>query len=102
MTDEFSYSPHTFPFNPDHYRWPQVGVFYDDGATELHIHCIRNHNGSEFVLMGFIDLDREEQISQVIHLAQHIDAEVIMFKGVGFNDAIIGGLMSHMVELQPD
>jgi hypothetical protein len=100
MTEEFSYSPDTFPFHSDCYTWPRVAVYDEDGATELNIHCIRDNARRRFILLGFIGIDREEQISQVIHMAQNIDpdAEVIMFKGVGLDDEIINTLMDRMVD----
>ncbi len=36
----------------------------------LNIHCLRDMNRREFSLVGFIGMDREEQISQAIFLAK--------------------------------
>jgi hypothetical protein len=104
MTDEFtySYSPHTFPFHPDCYTWREVAVVTKDWESViLNVHCLRDMNRREFSLLGFIGMDREEQISKTIFLAKEIDAEVIMFKGVGFTDEIIAGLMANMHEPLP-
>jgi len=102
MSDDssFTYDSHTFPFHSDCYTWPRVAVYDEDGATELNIHCIRDNARRRFILLGFIGIDREEQISQVIHMAQNIDAdaEVIMFKGVGLDDEIINTLMDRMFD----
>ena len=104
MTEEvsFSYDCHTFPFHSDCYTWPRVAVYDEDGAIELHVHCICDVKRKEFSLMGFIGADREDQISQVIFMAKEIGGEVIMFKGVGFTDEMIGILMARMVEPLPD
>jgi hypothetical protein len=103
MTEEFSYSPHTFPFHSDCYIWPQVAVITEDmESVILNVHCLCDVNRREFTLIGFIGMDREEQISQTIYLAKEIGAEVIAFKGVGFNDQIIGSLMAHMTEPLPE
>ena len=94
MTEEssFSYSRHTFPFHSDCYTWPQVAVVTEDmESVVLNVHCLRDMNRKEFCLIGFIAMGREEQISQAIFLAKEIGAEVIAFKGVGFDDQIIGG-----------
>lgn len=104
MTDDFSFSygRNTFPFHPDCYTWPQVAVVTEDmESVVLNIHCLGHTNRREFVLVGFIGMDREEQISQVIFLAKEIGAEVISFKGVGIDDHIIGGLMAHLKEPLP-
>ena len=104
MTEEssFSYSRDTFPFHHDCYTWPQVAVVTEDmESVVLNVHCLRDMNRREFFLVGFIGMDREEQISQVIFLAKEIGAEVIAFKGVGFDDQIIGGLMARLEEPLP-
>jgi hypothetical protein len=100
MTDDFS---HTFPFHADCYSWPQVAVVTEDmESVVLNVHCLRDTNRKEFSLVGFIGVDREEQIGRAIFLAKEIGAEVIMFKGVGFDDQIIGGLMARMEEPLPE
>jgi hypothetical protein len=102
MTEEFFYSRDTFPFHADCYSWPQVAVVTEDMEfVILNVHCLPDMNRKEFCLIGFIGMGREEQISQVIFLAKEIGAEVIAFKGVGFDDQIIGGLMAHMEEPLP-
>jgi hypothetical protein len=47
--------------------------------------------------VGFIGVDHEEQIGQVEHLAERIGAEVIIFRGIGLDDQIVGRLMANMV-----
>ncbi len=91
-----SYGPETFPFHPDCYTWPRLAVYDEDGTTELNVHCIRDNARSDFVLMGFIDVDREDQISSVIYMAQLFgpDADVIMFKGVGLTDEMLDKLVT--------
>ena len=104
MTEDFSfsYSRDTFPFHSDCYTWPQAAVVTGDmESVILNVHCLRDTNRREFSLVGFIGMDREEQISQAIFLAKEIGAEVIMFKGVGFTDEIIAGLMANMHEPLP-
>ena len=104
MTDDefdFSYSPKTFPFHPDCYEWPQVTG--PDG-TALNIHCIRDNARHDFILMGFIDVDRETQISAVIFMAQKFggDAEVIAFKGVGLDDGMMNALTANIRRANED
>jgi hypothetical protein len=83
----FSYSRATFPFHSGCYTWPQAAVVTEDmESVILNVHCLRNTNRREFALVGFVGIDREEQISQAIFLAEQIGAEVIMFKGVGLTD----------------
>ncbi|BCP12377.1 hypothetical protein MINTM020_44750 [Mycobacterium paraintracellulare] len=102
MTEEFTDSRDTFPFHADCYSWPQVAVASEDTEPViLNVHCLRDMNRKEFCLVGFIGMDREEQISNVIFLAKEIGAQVIAFKGVGFDDRTIGGLMSRMEEPLP-
>ena len=99
----FTYDSRTFPFHSDCYQWPRVAVVTKDmESVVLNVHCLRDMNRKEFYLVGFIGMGREEQISQAIFLAKEIGAEVIAFKGVGFDDQIIGGLMAHMEEPLPD
>ena len=55
-----------------------------------------------FSLVGFIGVDREEQIGQVINLAEDVGAEVKVINGFGFTDEIINRLMATMEEPEPD
>jgi hypothetical protein len=96
---EFSYSPKTFPFHPDHYEWPKATV--PDVDTVLNIHCVRSVERRQFNLIGIIGADREDQIGQVIMQAQQANAEVIMFKGIGLSDEICNALMANMHEPLP-
>src|SRR5262249_27530539 len=95
---EFSYTQETFPFHPDCYTWPRVAGYDEDGATEVSVHSIRDNAQRDFILMGFIDVDRETQISAVIFMAQKFgpDAEVIMFKGVGLTDDMMDALAANI------
>jgi hypothetical protein len=103
MDAEFSYGPETFPFHPDCYTWPQVAVVTEEmESVILSIHCLHNVECQQFSLIGFIGTDREDQISQTIFLAQQASAEVIVIKGVGFNDEIISTLMATMKEPLPE
>ena len=101
MTEEFPAATTPSPFHSDCYILPRVAVFNEDEAAELNVHCIRDEKRREFWLLGFIGVDREEQISQAIYLAKEIGGEVIQFKGVGFNDQIIAELMARMTDM-PD
>jgi hypothetical protein len=105
MSDDdikFNYGADTFPFHPDCYTWPRLGVVWGDDTVVLHVHCLRDVERRQFSLVGFIDVDREDQISRVIFLAQNAGAEVIMFKGAGFTDNIVNSLMLNMKEPLPD
>jgi hypothetical protein len=86
-----------FPYADDCYAYPRVAVWSEDEAAELHVHCIRDTKRRRFTLVGFIGVDREEQIGQVEHLAERIGAEVIIFRGIGLDDQIVGRLMANMV-----
>lgn len=100
---EFSYDHATFPYHPDCYTWPRLSVVTEDmTAAILNVHCLRDMNRKQFSLVGFIGANREDQITQVIFLAKQAGAEVIVFRGVGFTDEIIGGLMARMEEPLPD
>ncbi len=101
MSEEFyfSYSRKTFPFDPGCYHWPKVeGITTDGEEVLLNAHCIRDMNRKRFMLMGFLGHDHEMQISAVIYMAQKMDAEVIVIRGLGFNDKIVNGLMANMLE----
>jgi len=74
-----------FPFHDDCYRWPRVAVFTDDGGAELNVHCLYHPTQKRFSLVGFIGVDREEQIGQVINLAEMVGAEVKLINGVRFH-----------------
>ena len=92
-----------FPYHDDCYTWPQVAVVHDKfGATVLNVHCLRDTKRRQFGLVGFIGCDRQVQIDHVAWLADEIDAETIVFKGRGLNDQIVSGLMSQMVEPDPE
>ena len=97
-----------FPFCEDCYKWPRVGVFTTNKSTdelqaaELNVHCIYHPTQKRFSLVGFIGVDREEQIGQVANLAETMGGEVKVIEGIGFTDEIINGLMAAMVEPEPD
>jgi hypothetical protein len=99
---DFPYTSKNFPFHDECYRWPKVGVSWGDDDVVLHVHCIRNMKKREFMLLGFLDTLPEDQISAVIYMATLSDAEVIMFRGVGFDDDIITKLMASMEPLDPE
>jgi energy-coupling factor transporter ATP-binding protein EcfA2 len=99
---EFTYRPETFTFQPDCYTWPRLGVVWGDDTVVLHVHCLRNVERRQFSLVGFIDVDPEDQISRVTFQAQSVDAEVIAFKGVGLTDNIVNIFMLNMKEPLPD
>ena len=90
-----------FPYHEDCYTWPRVGVVVDDGVTELNVHCLCHPGRKQFYCVGFIGVDREEQIGQVAELARSMGAEVKIIKGIGFTDEIINGLMAAMEEPDP-
>lgn len=92
-----------FPYHDDHYTWPHVAVIYGDDmkAEILNVHCRRHMDERRFYLVGFIGCDRQVQIDHVAWLAEEIGAETIVFKGVGFTDYIINGLLTHMEEPEP-
>jgi hypothetical protein len=99
----FAYSPRTFPFHPDCYDWPKPKLTLADGQEIiLHVHCIRDVARREFSLVGFLGQSREDQISQVIYVAQQMGAEVIAFKGIGFTDDMLDQLLANMVTPVPD
>ena len=91
-----------FPYHDDCYTWPQVAVVHDKfGAAVLNVHCLRDTKRRQFGLVGFIGCDRQVQIDHVAWLAD-IGAETIVIKGRGLNDQIVSGLMSQMVEPDPE
>ena len=51
-----------FPFHEDCYTWPRVAVYDEGGATELHVHCLRDAR-QQFSLVGFIGMDHAESRS---------------------------------------
>jgi hypothetical protein len=71
-------------------------VFTEDHAAELNVHCLYHPTQRRFSLVGFIGVDREEQIGQVANLAETVGAEVKVIQGLGFTDEIIGRLMAAM------
>jgi transcription initiation factor IIE alpha subunit len=86
-----------FPYSKDSYTWPRVGVIYDDGgAAELNVHCLCDMDRRRFYCVGFVDVDREKQIDEVINLAEEVGAEVRMITRIGFTDEIINALMAKM------
>jgi hypothetical protein len=97
-----------FPYHEDCYTWPRIGVFTRNTATddlqaaELNVHCLCHVGRRQFYCVGFIGVDRKEQIGQVAKLAETMGAEVKVIKGIGFTDEIINGLMAAMVEPEPD
>jgi hypothetical protein len=100
---DFTYTANNFPFHPDCYEWPTVQAITTDGeAISLDVHCICDTKRQEFDLVGFLGHNREDQISEVIFLAKEMDAQVIMFKGVGFTDEILNALMANMQEPNPE
>jgi hypothetical protein len=94
-----------FPFHEDRYKWPRVGVFTEnaDGlrAAELNVHCIYHPMRNQHYFVAFVGVDREEQIGQVINLAEEVGAVVKIIDGTGFTDEVIGILMAHQ-ETSPD
>ena len=88
-----------FPFHEDCYKWPRVAVFTEDEAAELNVHCLYHPTQRRFSLVGFIGVDREQQIGQVINLAEEVGAEVKIINGIGFAEEIINRLMATMVVL---
>jgi hypothetical protein len=108
MTDDddemftFSCGPDTFPFHSDCYTWPQIAAITADlESVILNVHCLRNDALREFTLLGIINMEREEQITHAMYLAKETGAQVIMFKGVGLTEAIIGTLIARMEEPMP-
>ncbi len=97
-----------FPYHEECYTWPRVGVVTTNKSTdelqaaELNVHCMYHPTQKRFSLVGFIGVDREEQIGQVIALAETVGAEVKVIRGAGFTDEVINRLMATMEELEPD
>ena len=60
-------------------------------AAELNVHCIYHPIRKQHYFVG---VDREEQIGQVINLAEEVGAVVKMIDGTGFTDEVIGILMA--------
>jgi hypothetical protein len=85
-----------FPYQNDCYTWPKVAVFTNEGAAELHVHCLWHVGQRRYYCVGFIGVDRQEQIGQVANLAETVGAEVKVIQGLGFTDEIIGRLMAAM------
>ena len=89
-----------FPFHEDCYTWPRVGVFTEHGdelrAAELNVHCIYHPILNQHHFIGFVGVDRDEQIGQVIHLAEEVGAVVTIIHGTGFTDEVIATLMAHL------
>ena len=86
-----------FPYHDNCYTWPQVAVITEDmTAAVLNVHCLYHPTQRRFSLVGFIGVDREEQIGHVINLAEEVGAEVKIINGIGFTDEIINRLMATM------
>jgi hypothetical protein len=83
----------TTPFERNSYRWPRVGVSDEDGVTELNVHRLRDSRTGQHKFVGFVGVDREEQIDQVLHLAHQVGAVVEPLDGSGFTDDLINILM---------
>ena len=90
-----------FPYPEDCYKWPRIGVFTEDEAAELNVHCIYHPIRKQHYFVAFVGVDREEQIGQVINLAEEVGAVVKIIDGTGFTDEVIGIMMAHQ-ETSPD
>ena len=106
MTDDeiftFSCGPDTFPFHSDCYTWQQIAAITADlESVILNVHCLRKYARREFTLLVIINMEREQQITHALNLAEETGAQVIMFEDVGLTEAIIGTLIARMEEPMP-
>ncbi|MGO9349992.1 MAG: hypothetical protein ACLP3C_03780 [Mycobacterium sp.] len=95
----------TTPFDRNCHEWPRVGLFTENTdelqAAELNVHCIYHPIRNQHYFVAFVGVDREEQIGQVINLAEKVGAVVKIIDGTGFTDEVIGIMMAHQ-ETSPD